>query len=119
MMLFGPERAPLAAGQASPAPSAPKPAALGPHEHALRRDDPPENAVDDRNTAADRDLAGDVALAEALLVFVAFRVAVVETTHGSVAPVDDSDACAGVDVRGTADQDLAGAPTLREHHAAE
>jgi len=61
--------------------------------------------------------AGHFAVAEDLVVVVAFGAAVVEPAHGRVAPVDDAHAGLGVEVGAPADQHLATAGALFEHQA--
>ena len=88
-------------------------------ERALRRDDPAQRALDDREAAARQHVAVHLFAAEILLVVVALVVAIEEPADRRVAPVDDADAGAPVEVRRLADQHLALAVPLLEDHPAE
>ena len=97
------------------------PAAVGvDDEGALRSRDLAELAVDDRDRAAREDLAFDRAVAERLLVGVALAVAIEDAAHRRVAPVDDADAGAGVEVLLRPDEHVAATHLLalaaRERH---
>src|SRR5262249_25576025 len=98
---------------------APGARAEGPAEGALRRRDPSQLGVDDPDPAPREHLALDEPVAEALLVGVAFLVAVEEPRDGGVAPVDDLHAAARLDVTPRADEHVAPLAALLEAQVAE
>jgi hypothetical protein len=102
--VLGPHGLALAPRELHRAPLEPAPAALAPHEDALRGRDAQQRALVDGDRAARQHRALDLALAEGLLVLRAFLVAVVELADGRVAPVDDAHARTRVHVRGAADE---------------
>jgi hypothetical protein len=75
------------------------PAAVGlPDERPLRRGHLPELAVDDGDGAPCDDQALYRLIAQRLLVAVALAIAIEDAAHRRVAPVDDADPCAGIEV---------------------
>src|SRR4029077_13726807 len=92
---------------------------LTPHERALRRTDAAQLTFGDRQAAAREHFTFDQAIAKDFVVVVAFFVPVIDAAHRCIAPVDDLDAGALVEVRGTTDQYLTLALTFEQHHAPE
>ena len=88
-------------------------------KRALRRSDATKLAVGDRKVATHENLAFDLAVAEDLVVIVAFLVAVVDAAHRRVSPVDDAHAGLAVEEGASADQDLALSVFLLEDHPPE
>src|SRR5690554_5996897 len=118
MKIFWPCRRALAALERIGARRRLGPLAIAPlHEDALRRLDALEHAALDRERALHEHLALDLARAEFLLIFIALFVAIIDSAHGRVAPIDDAHAGLRVEVGAPSDEDLAELIVLFEDHA--
>ena len=98
---------------------APLPRAQVARERPLRGRDPAQIGIDDRDGPAREHFALDEPVAQALLVGVAFLVAVEEPRHGRVAPVDDLHAAARLDEAARADQNVAALAALLQPQVTE
>src|SRR5689334_9056761 len=88
-------------------------------KRALRCGHPAQGGVHDGQTAARDDRSRDFAIAEHLVVIVALFVAVKQTAHRGVSPIDNADPPLAVEVRAAADEYVASLAVFFQGEVAE